>query len=135
MKTAIIGLPQVGKTSLFTILTGMSRETHLGGTAVEDVNVDDSVVDYLMAIVERTRNHEQLGLGVSPRGSIALYRASQALALVEGLDYSTPDHVKRLAVPVFAHRSIADARSGGGNGADRKVEILEEILQSVPVPL
>ena len=102
---------------------------------VEEVRVDDSVVDYLMAIVERTRNHEQLGLGVSPRGSIALYRAAQALALVEGLDYCTPDHVKRLAVPVFAHRSIADARSSGGNGAARKVEILEEILQSVPVPL
>ena len=102
---------------------------------VEEVRVDDSVVDYLMAIVERTRNHEQLGLGVSPRGSIALYRAAQSLALVEGLDYSTPDHVKRLAVPVFAHRSIADARSSGGNAAARKVEILEEILQSVPVPL
>ncbi len=101
---------------------------------VEEVRVDDSVVDYLMAIVERTRNHEQLGLGVSPRGSIALYRAAQALALVEGLDYCTPDHVKRLAVPVFAHRSIADAGSSGGNAAG-KVEILEEILQSVPVPL
>ena len=102
---------------------------------VEEVRLDDSVVDYLMAIVERTRNHEQLGLGVSPRGSIALYRAAQSLALVEGLDYCTPDHVKRLAVSVFAHRSIADARSSGGNAADRKVEILEEILQSVPVPL
>ncbi len=102
---------------------------------VEEVRVDDSVVDYLMAIVERTRHHEQLGLGVSPRGSIALYRAAQALALVEGLDYSTPDHVKRLAVSVFAHRSIADAGSSGGNAADRKVEILEEILQSVDVPL
>ena len=101
---------------------------------VEEVRVDDSVVDYLMAIVERTRNHEQLGLGVSPRGSIALYRAAQALALVEDLDYCTPEHVKRLAVPVFAHRSIADARSSGGNAAG-KVEILEEILQSVPVPL
>ena len=102
---------------------------------VEEVRLDESVVDYLMAIVERTRHHEQLGLGVSPRGSIALYRAAQALALVEGLDYCTPDHVKRLAVSVFAHRSIAEARSSGGNAADRKVEILEEILQSVPVPL
>ena len=54
---------------------------------------------------------------------------------VEGLDYSTPDHVKRLAVSVFAHRSIANAGSSGGNAANRKVEILKEILQSVPVPL
>jgi MoxR-like ATPase len=102
---------------------------------VEDVRVDESVVDYLMAIVERTRNHEHLGLGVSPRGSIALFRAAQALALVEGLNYCTPDHVKRLAVPVFAHRSIADTRSNGGDTGDRKVEIVEEILRSIPVPL
>jgi MoxR-like ATPase len=102
---------------------------------VEEVQVDEAVVDYLMAIVERTRTHEHLSLGASPRGSIALYRAAQALALVEGLDYVTPHHVKRLAGPVFAHRVAPDPRFGGPGTANRSIQIIEEILHSVPVPL
>ena len=102
---------------------------------VEQVRVDDAVVDYLMAIVEKTRDHERLALGVSPRGSIALYRAAQALALMEGLDYCTPHHVKRLAVPVFAHRSAPDTRFGSGHAGERSTQALEEILETVPVPL
>ena len=101
---------------------------------VEQVRVHDAVIDYLMAIVEKTRDHERLTLGVSPRGSIALCRAAQALALIEGLDYCTPHHVKRLAVPVFAHRSVPDARFGGRAG-ERSAQALEEILETVPVPL
>jgi MoxR-like ATPase len=101
-----------------------------------EVRVDDAVVDYLMAIVEKTRSHEHLLLGSSPRGTIALYRGAQALALMEGLDYCTPDHVKRLVVPVFAHRVAADPRYGGnGLGTDRTEQILEEILHAVEVPL
>src|SRR5712692_2917978 len=72
--------------------------------AIERVPVDDVLVDYMLAIVERTRAHESLAMGVSPRGARALYRASQALALLEGRDYVIPDDVKRLAIPVFAHR-------------------------------
>jgi MoxR-like ATPase len=102
---------------------------------VEEVQVDEAVVDYLMAIVEKTRTHEHLSLGASPRGSIALYRAAQALALVEGLDYVTPHHVKRLAGPVFAHRVAPDPRFGGPGTANRSIQIIEEILHSVPVPL
>jgi MoxR-like ATPase len=103
---------------------------------VHEVRVEEAVMDYLLAIVERTRNHEHLALGISPRGSIALYRAAQALALVEGLDYCTPHHVKRLVVPVFAHRMAPSDRFGGRNGpADRCAEILDEILHAVPVPL
>jgi MoxR-like ATPase len=92
-------------------------------------------MDYLMAIVEKTRTHEHLSLGASPRGSIALYRAAQALALVEGLDYVTPHHVKRLAGPVFAHRVAPDPRFGGPGTTNRSIQIIEEILHSVPVPL
>jgi len=103
---------------------------------VEEVRVDDSVVDYIMALVEKTRTHEHLALGVSPRGAIALYRAVQALALTEGLDYATPQHVKRLAAPVFCHRMVPDARFGGnGLPARRTVEVVEEILHTAPVPL
>ena len=108
---------------------GLQRE-------VEDVKVDDSVVDYLMTIVAKTRSHEHLALGVSPRGSMALYRAAQALAHVEGLDYVTPHHVKRLVVPVFAHRMAPDARFGSGVAPTlRNTQVLEEILHTIIVPI
>jgi len=101
-----------------------------------EVRVDDAVVDYILAIVQATREHPRLALGVSPRGSIALYRASQALALLEGLDFVTPHHAKTLAAPVFAHRVIPDRRARAEAGAvDRAREILEEILETVPAPL
>ena len=110
-------------------VVGLQRE-------VEDVKVDDSVVDYLMTIVAKTRSHEHLALGVSPRGSMALYRAAQALAYVEGLDYITPHHVKRLAVPVFAHRMAPDARFGSGVAPTlRNTQVLEEILHTIIVPV
>jgi MoxR-like ATPase len=100
------------------------------------VAVDEALVDYLLAIVEKTRQHELLALGVSPRGAQALYRAAQAMALVEGRDYALPDDVKRLAVPVFAHRVVVNTRAAlTGRGADLSDRILEEILKQVPVPL
>jgi MoxR-like ATPase len=103
---------------------------------VEDVRVDETVLDYLMAIVEQTRAHEHLALGVSPRGSMALYRAAQAMALTEGLSYVTPDHIKRLAQPVFAHRLMPSVRQGpGSHPAERCSQILDEILHSIPVPI
>ena len=98
--------------------------------------MDEALVDYMLAIVERTRTHESLALGVSPRGSQALYRAVQALALIEGRDYAIPDDVKRLAVPVFAHRVVINTRT---TLAQRRAElgerIIEEILTQVEVPL
>ena len=72
------------------------------------MTVDEALVDYMLAIVEHTRAHESLAMGVSPRGAQALYRATQALAAVEGRDYATPDDVKRLVVPVFAHRVVGE---------------------------
>jgi len=89
-----------------------------------------------MAIVERTRAHESLALGVSPRGAQALYRATQALAMVEGRDYAIPDDVKRLVTPVFAHRVVLNTRVAlNQRGADAADRILEEILTLVDVPL
>jgi MoxR-like ATPase len=78
---------------------------------VHRVTVDESLVDYMLAIVEKTRAHDSLALGVSPRGSQALFRAAQALALVEGRDYAIPDDLKRLAGPIFAHRIVVNARA------------------------
>jgi MoxR-like ATPase len=100
------------------------------------VAVDDSLVDYMLAIVEKTRGHESLALGVSPRGAQALYRATQALAMVEGRDYAIPDDVKRVAVPVFAHRVVVNTRLAlTQRTADLSDRILEEILTLVEVPL
>jgi len=100
------------------------------------VQVDDVLVDYMLAIVEKTRAHESLALGVSPRGAQALYRAVQALAMIEGRDYAIPDDVKRLAVPVFAHRVVVNTRLAlTQRTADLSDRILEEILTLVEVPL
>jgi MoxR-like ATPase len=104
--------------------------------AVHRVTVEDSLVDYMLAIVEKTRNHESLALGVSPRGSQALYRAVQALALLQGREYAIPDDVKRLAVPLFAHRVVINTRTTlVQRRADVGERIIEEILNQVEVPL
>jgi MoxR-like ATPase len=103
---------------------------------VHRVTVDESLVDYMLAIVEKTRMHDSLALGVSPRGSQGLYRAAQALALVEGREFAIPDDIKRLAGPVFAHRVVVNARAAlaqrRGDLGDR---IIEDILTQVDVPL
>jgi MoxR-like ATPase len=104
--------------------------------AVSGVSVEDSLVDYMLAIVERTRNNEALALGVSPRASQALYRAVQALALAEGREYAIPDDVKRLAAPVFAHRVVINTRTTlAPRIAGAGERIIAEILSQVEVPL
>ncbi len=104
--------------------------------AVAQVGVDEVLVDYMLAIVEKTRVHESLAMGVSPRGAQALYRATQALAAVEGRDYVTPDDVKRLVVPVFAHRVVVNTRIAiAQRSAEVAEKILGEILTLVDVPL
>ena len=100
------------------------------------IGVDETLVDYMLAIVERTRTHESLALGVSPRGAQALYRATQALAMAEGRDYVIPDDVKRLVIPVFAHRIAINARASlAQRSAELSERILQEILTLVEVPL
>lgn len=104
--------------------------------AVEHVRVDESIVDYILAIVSRTRSHESLSLGVSPRGAQALYRAGQAMALLDGRGYVTPDDVKQLAVPVCAHRVSLSARVAPTQRSAHAAErVIEDILTQVDVPL
>jgi MoxR-like ATPase len=104
--------------------------------AVHRVIVEEALVDYMLAIVEKTRDHESLTLGVSPRGSQALYRAVQALALLEGREYAIPDDVKRLAAPLFAHRVVINTRTTlVQRRADVGERIIEEILNQLEVPL
>ena len=103
---------------------------------VTRVRVDESLVDYALQIVQRTRDSEHLSLGVSPRGSLMLYRAAQAMAFLEGRDFCTPDDFKRLTVPTFAHRVVVNARySSLRKKSEQTEEILRDITESVPVPV
>lgn len=102
---------------------------------VESVAMDDAIADYLLAIVERTRRHDQLTLGLSPRGAQALYRAAQASALLDDREFVIPDDVKRLASPVCAHRLVANSRTTFGRGFEAVERILDEILAEIEVPL
>jgi MoxR-like ATPase len=102
---------------------------------VKRVRVDESLVNYMLEIVQKTRESEQLSLGVSPRGSLMLYRSAQAMAFVEGRSFTTPHDFKRLAVPVFAHRVVVNARFSSNLKASEQAErILQEIVESVSVP-
>jgi MoxR-like ATPase len=98
---------------------------------VEKVRAEDSVLDYVMALVAATRESPQLRLGVSPRGSLALLRASRARALADGRDFLLPDDPKALAVSVLAHRVLVRAAPGSEVDADA---IIAAIVQSTPVP-
>ncbi|HWX42511.1 MAG TPA: MoxR family ATPase [Blastocatellia bacterium] len=103
---------------------------------VREVGVDESLVDYLIHIVRATRDAEILDLGVSPRGTLALYHAAQALAFINGRDYIIPDDIKRLVVPVFAHRIVVNSRYSTGQRRSEEAEAaLQEILKTVSVPL
>jgi MoxR-like ATPase len=103
---------------------------------VKNVRFDDALVDYVVEIVSATRHSEVLDLGVSPRGSLALYRAAQALAMTEDRDYCVADDVKRLVIPVFSHRIIINSRYSSrlrrGEEADT---VLAEIVKNVRVPI
>lgn len=100
--------------------------------AVRDVFLEESLKDYIVTLVSRTREHPDLDLGASPRGSIALMRCSQAMAAIAGRDYVRPDDIKRVAVPALAHRVIVKSEQSIHGLRARRV--IEEILQSVPAP-
>jgi MoxR-like ATPase len=103
---------------------------------VTRVRVDDSLVEYALKIVARTRESAHLSLGVSPRGSLMLYRAAQALAYVDARDFTTPEDFKTLAVPVFSHRVVVSGRySSTLKKSEQSEQILREIVDNVPVPV
>jgi MoxR-like ATPase len=104
--------------------------------SVTDVSVDDALVDYLMRIVAATRESEMLDLGVSPRATLALFRAAQALALSEERSYCIPDDIKRLVIPTFAHRILVSTRFSSSLRRSEEAEaVLREIMKTVSVPL
>jgi len=100
--------------------------------AVSRVRISDELKHYVVKLVSTTRTAEGVQLGASPRASLTLMKAAQALALFDGLEFVTPDHILELAVPVIAHRLAFDpqARFAGRTG----VTVVEEILRQHPVP-
>jgi MoxR-like ATPase len=100
--------------------------------AIKQVHVDDLIVEYIVALTTATRNHPDVYLGASTRGALALYRAAQAWAALNGRDYVTPDDIKTLAMPVLAHRLIVSPAARVRNVTAQAV--IEEVLTSVPVP-
>ena len=103
---------------------------------VARVRVDDSLLDYALEIIERTRQTERLTLGVSPRGSLMLQRAAQARAFIDGRDFCLPDDFKQLVLPVFAHRVVVNTRYATTQKKSAQAEaILTEIIEATRVPL
>ena len=107
-------------------LVGLQEQVHA-------VRVDDAIVEYILSIAEATRRSEDLAVGLSPRGSLALLQASKAQALLDGRDYAVPDDVKELAVPVCAHRLLTKAFSHDGSTSTAE-SLFQQILETVPSP-
>ena len=101
---------------------------------VRHVNVDDKIKDYILSIVTETRNSSRIRLGVSPRGTLALMRASQAYAAMQGRDYVIPDDVKAVAVPVLSHRIITRTNNTQ-SAAQNNETVIEFILDTVKAPI
>ena len=139
-----IGYPSIDEE--LAVLTGHSRGDRLGDlqavtdaraiaamiAACTSVHAAPVVQRYILDLVRATRAHDEIILGASPRASVGLLRAARALAAAEGRDFVTADDIKRLTVPVLAHRMILSAEA---QLHDRTAaEILRELLQSVPIP-
>ena len=117
--------------ALFSLAPPLASQQPDSG--VVRITVEESVNGYLLDIVGATRKHSELRLGVSTRGALTLYRAAQSLALVEDRDYVIPDDVKRLAVPILAHRIEFRGLIREGQ-RERAKNVIGQILDRTPVP-
>lgn len=106
-------------------------ELHRLQRSSREIYVHPSLIEYITAIAQASRDYRKVLTGASPRGTLALLRAAQAYALVQGRDYVVPEDIKTLAVPVLAHRVVL---TGGGLNSGDKRNFIEQILKSVPVP-
>src|SRR5262245_11249014 len=100
------------------------------------IRIDEAIVDYMIQIVNRTRRHPGIELGISPRGTAALFRATQSLAMIEDRSFVIPDDVKRLVNSVFEHRLVMDRHGSRGRpqvALDVR-SVLAEIVAQTPVP-
>jgi MoxR-like ATPase len=99
---------------------------------IKDVYVDELIKEYIVSVTTATRHHDDVYLGASPRGSLALYRTSQAYAAIQGRDYVTPDDVKALAEAVLGHRLIINPAARIRNV--QATNVIDDVLSAVPVP-
>lgn len=118
-------LKQLSAVTLASEILDIERQT-------QEIYVEPSVRRYILEIISRTRTNPSITLGGSPRASLALYHASQALALIQGRDFVLPDDVKHLATPVLSHRLILNTEAYLHNTSKEK--LIDDILFSLPVP-
>ncbi len=126
-------LNRFGKTSPLDSLTPVCDAAHLAELRdlASEVYVHPILMDYMIELIQATRDDSQILSGVSPRGSLAFYHAVRAHALVQGRDYAVPEDIKALAVPVLAHRLVTARTFGTQTSA---AEMITRILQTVPLP-
>ncbi len=99
------------------------------------MHVSEALVEYLMLIVQTTRTHADVALGVSTRGALTYYKACQALALVNGRDFVIPEDIKRLAGPVLSHRILLkDRRTSRGGDHAPETRFIQKIVSEIAVP-
>ena len=101
---------------------------------VTDIHVKESLVEYLMAIVQTTRSHPEVALGVSTRGALTYFKACQALAMVSGRDFVVPEDIKRLAGPVLSHRILMKDRRSLRGEFTPETRFIQKIVSEIPVP-
>ncbi|MFT5396226.1 MAG: MoxR-like ATPase [Gammaproteobacteria bacterium] len=100
---------------------------------VTNINVSNEIKHYMVTLIRATRDTEGILNGASPRASLSMMKAAQALALFDGMDYVSPDHVQEIAIPVISHRLMMNSQSRfSGNSSD---QIIEDILSKTPVPV
>ncbi len=103
--------------------------------SVEKIRVDDALIDYAISVIEETRRHPSISVGVSTRGVLAWYRAAQAAALAGGRDFAVPDDLKALAVPCLSHRLVlAQSHDSLGRARIDAERTIAEIVNRVAVP-
>ena len=101
---------------------------------VNAIHVNESLVEYLMTIVQTTRTHNEVSLGVSTRGALVYFKACQAMAMVNGRDFVIPEDVKRLAAPVLSHRILMKERRMMRGDSAPEAKFIQRVLNETPVP-
>jgi len=129
-------LTQYGGASPLDALTPVCTQTDIKTACdmVRNITVSDPIKDYIIDIADATRNSDRLRLGVSPRATLAMMRASQAYAAIMGRDYVLPDDVKKIAVPVLSHRIITRSQNTI-RLTDTNEQVIEYILDTVRAPI
>jgi MoxR-like ATPase len=118
-----------------SLVSVVSNEEIMAAQAkVREVKIDESLVEYLLDLIEATRDHEGFQVGVSTRGALSFYRGCQAHAVTDGRDYVSPDDIKALAIPVLSHRILPE---GLFQGASREAveNQMRDLIQQIPVPV